>query len=494
MNSSNESKFLYLAMVAICLSATIAKGIDFEAFEFNDSNFTELGNTANSINPANNWSTNTNLLTDSFVFDGGYRVSKFSDVFAPSYLQIDNIDSSTSGSRYIIVDVAGWDFRGPDLIGESIDPEQIRFAFLDDDTGTDGSAITAQVQITRDVTTGNIQLEGSALGSGASNLSSTAQLSTVQTNPFTMVLELDKANERYEIFYKDGSGPSQSLGSGSVAPSRNGNSIRFVANNNFGTDLDENFTIDRIALTDVNPLTDLMTLEVNRDTGVMKLINTTGQVLSGLESYSLTSAVGAFDTGGWMPITDNYDNASGPGDGSVDVDDDWSIVTSTTTEVSESFDSGDGGVLGIGQEVILSGPGGSWIKNPREDLQAQLLFAGNVVRSATVEFVGNSGNPFEVGDLNFDGSITVDDWNALVSGLEADLSALSLAEAYQAGDLNYGGITSVADFSLFKELFEEANGTGSFAVMLATSVPEPTSLMLVSVFFGSMLSVRRKGS
>ena len=374
MNSSNESKSLYLAMVAICLSATIAKGIDFEAFEFNDSNFTELANTANSINPANNWSTNTNLLTDSFVFDGGYRVSKFSDVFAPSYLQIDNIDSSTSGSRYIVVDVAGWDFRGPDLIGESIDPEQIRFAFLDDDTGTDGSAITAQVQITRDVTTGNIQLEGSALGSGASNLSSTAQLATAQTNPFTMVLELDKANERYEIFYKDGSGPSQSLGSGSVAPSRNGNSIRFVANNNFGTDLDENFTIDRIALTDVNPLTDLMTLEVNRDTGVMKLINTTGQVLSGLESYSLTSAVGAIDTGGWMPITDNYDNASGPGDGSVDVDDDWSIVTSTTTEVSESFDSGDGGVLGIGQEVILSGPGGSWIKNPREDLQAQLLF------------------------------------------------------------------------------------------------------------------------
>ena len=68
------------------------------------------------------------------------------------------------------------------------------------------------------------------------------------------------------------------------------------------------------------------------------------------------------------------------------------------------------------------------------------------MRSATVEFVGNSGNPFEVGDLNFDGSITVDDWNALVSGLEADLSALSLAEAYQAGDLNYGGITSVARF------------------------------------------------
>ena len=478
-----------IAALALWAPATVALGVDFESFDFNDGNFTELAGTSNTANPGNGWSTNPALLTDSFVLDGAYRVSKFSDVFAPSYLQIDNIDASTPGSRFLVVDVAGWDLRGPDVSGSPSNPEQIRFGFLDDDTGTDGSAITAQMQITRDTTTEGIQLEGSALGTGSTSLSNVAPLATAQPDPFTMVLELDKAAGSYEVFYKVGSGPSQSLGSGAVAPSRDGNSIRFVVNNNFGSDLDEFFSIDRVALTDTNPLDDLVTLEVNRDTGLIKLINTTGQPLPGLESYSLTSSIGALDTAGWTPITDNYDNAAGPGDGSVDADGDWSVTSATAEELGEAADGGDGGLLGVGQEVILSGPAGGWIKNPREDLRAQLLFAGDVVRNATVEFVGNGGERFEVGDLNFDGEITVDDWTAFIAGSEADLSALSPAEAYQLGDLNYGGVNSFADLALFKEVFEAANGAGSFALMIA-GVPEPTSATLVAVL-GAGLFPRR---
>ena len=44
-----------------------------------------------------------------------------------------------------------------------------------------------------------------------------------------------------------------SLGTGDVAPARNGNSVRFVANNSFAG-AGEFFDVDRIYLTDMNPI------------------------------------------------------------------------------------------------------------------------------------------------------------------------------------------------------------------------------------------------
>lgn len=480
-------------LIAVLLGLPVSKtlAVDFESFEFNDSNFTELGNAANTANPGNLWSTDTNLLTDSFVLSGDFQVSKFSDVFAASYLQIDNVHPNTNGSRFIVVEVSGWDFIEPDPNVYISDPEQIRFGFLDEDTGTSGNSVVAQMQITRDFSTGStgdILIEGSALGSGATNLSSQDTLNTTQTGPFTMVLELDKANNKYEVFYKDGTNPSQSLGSGAVSPDRDGNSIRFVVNNNFNTALEENFLIDRISLTDSNPLTDLLTVEVNRDTGAVKLINTTGSALSGLESYTLSSAIGALDPNGWRPITDNYDNIAGPGDGSVDFDDDWATdpnnsTTSILVEVSLQNGGADGGDLNIGQEVLLSldpNMGGLWIQNPIEDIEAEFTFAGGIVRRATVNYVGNGGSSFDIADLNFDGALTADDWTIFIAGYEADLSGLSLAQAYQAGDLNYGGVNSFFDFGIFKDAYEAANGLGSFAAMIA-GVPEPGTGVLLSI-------------
>lgn len=484
-----------LAASLLAWPMTPALAADLESFEFNDPSFTELQDSANTANPLNQWSTDINFLTDSFVLGGDYNVMKFSDVFAPSYLQIDNIDQNTSGSRFIVVEMSGWDFRGFDP-NDLSQPEQIRFGFIDEDTGTDGSSIVAQMQITRDFatgSTGDILIEGSALGTGSLSQSSSSTLNAVQTDPFTMVLELDKSTNSYEVFYKDGANPSQSLGSGAVSPDRDGNSIRFVVNNNFGSELDEVFLINRMALTDTNPLTDLLTVEVDRSTGDVKLINTTGAALSGLESYSLISAIGALNSNGWKPITDNYDNIAGPGNGSVDMDDDWAMDPNSTTSIlsESSLQNGgaDGGDLTIGQEVILSGVGGLWIQNPIEDLQAEFMFAGGIVRRATVDFVGNDGDRFEIGDLNYDGSLTVDDWTIFIAGSGADLSALSDAQAYQAGDLNYGGVNSFADFDIFKEAFEAANGLGSFEAMLA-SVPEPGSCVLLAIGCLGLTSVR----
>ena len=492
-----------LTFLLLLASPLDVMGVDLESFEFGDPNFSQLQDAANTANPFNQWVEDGDL-TDSFVSGGVFDIRKFNNNFSENFLQIADINAGTGGSRFIVVEMAGWDIRAANAAGQ---PEQIRFAFLDEDTVSPGdSSITAQVQISSRDTEGGavVQLEGSALGAGATSLSSAATLNTVQTNPFTMVLELDKTNNRYEIFYKDGTAPSQSLAQGFVSPDRDGNSIRFVANWNFGSssldgngdpvqDPDEFFAIDRIAVTDTNPLDDVLTVEVDRDSGEIKLINTSGSALSGLESYTITSDIGALDSSGWKPITDNYDNIAGPGDGSVDIDDDWMIDSSTTSLLSESVISGNGGDLSISQEVVLSNNLGTWIQNPIEDLDVELMFAGGVVRRPSVHFVGNSGNRFEVGDLNFDGSIDENDWTVFIAGVEADLSNLSQAQAYQLGDLNFGGVTGVVDFNLFKDIFEEANGLGSFAAMLAgTTVPEPSALLLLSSCSFFLLTQRQR--
>jgi len=159
--------------------------------------------------------------------------------------------------------------------------------------------------------------------------------------------------------------------------------------------------------------------------------------------------------------------------------------------LSESVVAGDGGDLSIGQEVILSTGGGPWIKNPNEDLVVELMFAGGVTRRPSVHFVGNGGASFEVADLNFDGSITADDWTIFIAGAQAYLSGLSAAQAYQMGDLNFGGLNGVADFAIFKAAFEAANPLISFEAMIA-GVPEPGSCTLLAVGCFGFMSIRRR--
>jgi hypothetical protein len=109
-----------------------------------------------------------------------------------------------------------------------------------------------------------------------------------------------------------------------------------------------------------------------------------------------------------------------------------------------------------------------------------------------VEFVGNGGQPIQTGDVNADGEITAADYIILADNQHTDLSALSLAEAYRRGDLNEDLANNHADFVSFKTAFEEANGAGSFAAMLA-GIPEPSSLAIVILagMIGFATSARR---
>lgn len=75
-------------------------------------------------------------------------------------------------------------------------------------------------------------------------------------------------------------------------------------------------------------------------------------------------------------------------------------------------------------------------------------------------------------DFDDDDDVDENDWLFYVSGLGTDDPGLT--------DLTGDGLNDHADFLLFKKLYENANGIGTFAE-LHTSVPEPASFVLLSV-------------
>jgi PEP-CTERM motif len=218
-------------------------------------------------------------------------------------------------------------------------------------------------------------------------------------------------------------------------------------------------------------------LTVSRADGSMVLSNSTGSPVN-LSGYSLTSAFEALLPANWRSITDNYD-AGNPGPNQVDPAHNWSELTDPNAhgDLSEAdLEAGTGGSIANGRTVNL-GNAGTWIQNPNEDLVFQYVSGGQVTRGI-VSFIGNGNNPFALGDLNVSGSITSADWVILRTNQFADLSSLSLAEAYRRGDLTSDKLNNHADFAAFKTAYEAANGSGSFAAMLS-SVPEPSSVLLV---------------
>jgi hypothetical protein len=450
-------------VVAALACASRSAALDIESFEFNDADGTTLAGAANGVNPGNNWFEDTGMAP-SDIRSGAYNIVKQSAALESNYLQITDI---TSGTRYLVARMSGWDFYS-----NPGDPnEEFRLALLNDDTGNSGSTITAQVNIRRDAGgSGNIVLVGSALGaagSGFTNIPGAPVLNTTQTNPFLLVLELNKTANSYKVFYKDGTNPTQVLGLGSVDPARGGNSIRMAVNNNFGNfsddypiDFFEIFSIDRIALTDTNPVADLISLEVDRGSASMTLRNTSGATISGIESYSITSATGALNPAGWNP------GAATP-------------TVSTNDELAATFSSPIS--LTNGQTLPLSMGAGAWLKSPFEDLQMVLNLTGGATRTVNVNFLLNGGLKWKNADFDFNNAVNTDDWLLFIADAETDLAGMSRAEAYQSGDLDGDGFNSISDFVLFEALYDAENGAGSFDAMIARlSVPEPASVMVLS--------------
>ena len=228
-----------------------------------------------------------------------------------------------------------------------------------------------------------------------------------------------------------------------------------------------------------------LSLMIDRSTGAVSLAGSSQ--IDGVLGYTLSSAGGAFNTTNWTTITGNYDTPPG-GDGSVDSDDTWNVVSdlNSNTELSEQAISGDGGSIGT-TPIDLGSP---WIKTPVENVTASLLIDvnGSVVSVAIpVEYT----DAIKLGDLNGDGVINTADWSQFKSGQGVVNPTMQGVAAYQLGDLNGDGYNLLQDYWLFRTAYDAENGPGAFEAM-TNAVPEPSTVALFACAFAGCLLVRRR--
>jgi hypothetical protein len=112
---------------------------------------------------------------------------------------------------------------------------------------------------------------------------------------------------------------------------------------------------------------------------------------------------------------------------------------------------------------------------PSED--SRIYFGGDEGASFKDLQVTVTSDAFLMGDFTNDGNVTTADWMVLRANQHTNLSSKSASEAYLLGDMNGDKASNFEDFRLFKQFFEDTNGAGSFAVMVA-GIPEPSTLLL----------------
>lgn len=231
---------------------------------------------------------------------------------------------------------------------------------------------------------------------------------------------------------------------------------------------------------DINqPVTVDPSITVDRATGQILFTNDSSFDIE-LLGYTIRSAVGALDATSWSTIAGRFD--APPGDGSIDGNDVWTVLTDTelnfSTELSEGVPGTDGGTIGTGKVIDF---GNAWVPNPTEDVVIDLLLndGQGTIKTIAASFIGNGDAPFLQGDFNGDGTIDVNDWELFRSANRADLTGATLTEAYHGGDLNGDFKKDLADYSRFAQRYDMFNGNGSFAALVSAQVPEPSAHWLI---------------
>jgi hypothetical protein len=230
---------------------------------------------------------------------------------------------------------------------------------------------------------------------------------------------------------------------------------------------------------------------VNRDTGEVVLNNNSNFAIEVL-GYTIRSASGALRPTEWDTIAGRFD-APPVGDGSVDANDDWTVLTNTSLnysiEMSEGVPGTDGGTIAIGK-VLNFGP--SWLKNPREDLVIDLLLDDGLgtIKTYPAQYTGHGGAAYALADFDADGDVDLADWNTFRTAPAHSFTGKTLTEAYLNGDLDGDLDRDIADLNLFIKRFNAGMGAGAFE-RLVGSVPEPTSALLLAL--GCVMFAARSG-
>jgi Concanavalin A-like lectin/glucanases superfamily len=219
----------------------------------------------------------------------------------------------------------------------------------------------------------------------------------------------------------------------------------------------------------------LPVLVVNRDTGAISIKNESGSNIQ-LKGYSVTSTGGALNPLTWTSIdADNTFDPNGL----------WTAQSSTAFNLSESNTGQtlDGGTLTANASRSIGSP---WRETPIEDLAFNFTLGDNSVGSGLVQYTGSAALR---SDFNGDGNINVADWALFVPNSFTLLTGQSKVAAYLKGDLDGDLDNDYQDFQLFKADYIEANGLSAFNSLMA--VPEPNSVILISLASAMLISFRR---
>jgi hypothetical protein len=365
----------------------------------------------------------------------------------------------------------------------------VRFSFLNNDSDPPaGSTITAQMRIVR--TADALELAGTgALGTGAQDIGPTYALPLTQTDPFTMVLELDKTVNQYSVYYKDGNDPFVLMGTAPNASSRDGNSVRFAFTGTFG-DVGEFFDVDRIYLTDTSPITDVvapvtLSLIVNTATRDISIMNETDDPIS-FDSYRIASDTDSLSFSDWASLSDRNPPLTpfdGPDGGTTPGD--------SPGELWTKAGGSDDGV--VSESFLLS----STTLSPDDSLDLGNLFKSGGMQDLLFQYHDAVSDAFYTieptyvmsagvaGDYNQDGTVDAADYIVWRKNLGQMVTLPN-----EDPNTTPGSVTS-QDYDIWRAHFGQTSGSGATASP-PISAPEPASaLLIVMGVLPSVLAVIR---
>ena len=455
-----KPRFLWAALASALFASAImttqSHAVIFEEFLFDDPAGTAIEEAVNNANPGNFLDVdpdNAGVVTNGL---GQLDASTKNNIaFGTTYVDTAAI---TSGTVYGVMELT-WDFQS---VLDPAENEQVRISLINSDPRS--TEITAEFRIERN-DSDNIIMNGQAGPGGSSTDIADVTInngSLTQTDKFIAVVAANLDTDVYEVLYSNDAGASfLSVGTGMMDPSRGVEAMRMALNNDL---VNDNVLIDRIYLTDENPVTtlDALTLEVNTLSGLVSIKNDSSTEFD-IDSYRIESPDPDSDLNfaGWNSFSDqNLDAVDGPDNG-----------TTLGDGVGETWDEAAGSDDNVLAESFLLGSS----------------FFG----SGRSETLGNAFQPGGAETLIFEYRDAVS--GAISEGSVSYVTTLLAADLDGDNDVDGDDLLQIQqENSTLIPIWETEYGTGAPAAATAAAVPEPSSMVILGLLLGLHGAAQRK--